>query len=294
MQQEDYSMMPKFELESLEQLKSGNWPNKLKLNLNHQNMGDEGAKAIADLLKSGNCPTGFETNLEYNQISDEGAKAIIDALQSGKCPLELKIKLQGNKLSQAYLTEIDYLLEKNNLKHHAMAYLKSLRIKRKSQHSFSKVLPIKLQEYIDFLVPAPPFNAEKMTDSTMCTRINNEIDLMYHKQHNAIIQRQAAIEQDKEILLTSTVSFGAVGVIMNGIMGATVGVALGLAFPIALGATASVIDYCRKYGENETFIDPTPGMFSSLLSCSSSMFKRYCADEKVEMLNDIEMYIRIK
>lgn len=50
---------------ALEQLWSGNCPDGLKIDLYNNNIGDEGAKAIAEALQSGKCPVGLNINLNY-------------------------------------------------------------------------------------------------------------------------------------------------------------------------------------------------------------------------------------
>ncbi|CAE7941950.1 NLRC3, partial [Symbiodinium necroappetens] len=62
------------------------------VNLESNDIGDEGAKALADALKS-NC-TVTHVNLEFNMIGGQGAKAFADALKSN-CTVT-DVNLYGN------------------------------------------------------------------------------------------------------------------------------------------------------------------------------------------------------
>ena len=79
-------------------LTSGQCPKGLKLNIERNNIGYEGAKVLASALASGNCQEGLVLNLKNNSIGDEGAKVLATALASGNCPEGLVLNLEDNEI----------------------------------------------------------------------------------------------------------------------------------------------------------------------------------------------------
>jgi hypothetical protein len=90
--------------EALKKLKSENCPAGLRLNLGWNDIGNEGAKALAYALKSGNCPSGLHLVLCSNGITDLGAQALADAVNTGNCRFGTKIDLKKNEYDIAELS----------------------------------------------------------------------------------------------------------------------------------------------------------------------------------------------
>src|ERR1700729_2155198 len=80
--------------------------------LSDNQIGDEGAKAIADALKVNNNITDID--LAYNQIGTEGAKAIADALKVNHTITN--VYLFGNQIGDEGAKAIADILEENRLK----------------------------------------------------------------------------------------------------------------------------------------------------------------------------------
>ena len=84
--------------EAINLIQSGRAPQGLNINLWNNDIGVEGARAIATAIQSGRAPQGLNINLGYNDIGVEGARAIATAIQSGRAPQGLSINLQFNKI----------------------------------------------------------------------------------------------------------------------------------------------------------------------------------------------------
>ena len=95
-------------------LASGNCPSGLHLNLCSNRISDEGAQAIAEALSSGHCPSGLLVDLIVNEIGDEGAQALAEALASGSCPSELLLNLCDNRISDESAQVLASALELGN------------------------------------------------------------------------------------------------------------------------------------------------------------------------------------
>jgi hypothetical protein len=70
------------------------------------NIGDEGATALAQVLSSGQAPQGLTLYLYANNIGDEGATALAQALSSGQAPQCLTLILAGNKIGHEGATAL--------------------------------------------------------------------------------------------------------------------------------------------------------------------------------------------
>lgn len=72
-------------------------PNELKLNLQHNKIGDLGSKYLAHALKK-HTPTLLHISLDCNEISHHGAKSLAAMLQCGHMPKGLKLSLNNNRI----------------------------------------------------------------------------------------------------------------------------------------------------------------------------------------------------
>ena len=68
--------------------------------LNGNQIGDDGAKALAAAFAEGAMPKLEKLYLEYNQIGDDGAVALAEAVGKGALPELKELYLERNKLSQ--------------------------------------------------------------------------------------------------------------------------------------------------------------------------------------------------
>jgi Ran GTPase-activating protein (RanGAP) involved in mRNA processing and transport len=95
-------------------LESGNCPANLTLNLTDNNLGPEGAVALATALQSKKCPEHLTLNLTGNNLGPKGAEELAAALQSGNCPEHLTLNLAGNNLGPQGVTALATALQSGN------------------------------------------------------------------------------------------------------------------------------------------------------------------------------------
>ena len=93
---------------------SGHCPAALNLTLGFNQIGQEGAKSLAEALNSGQCPPGLTLDLAVNQIGTEGAKNLAEALKLGQCPLELTLSLGVNKIEAEGIKALEQALVTGN------------------------------------------------------------------------------------------------------------------------------------------------------------------------------------
>ena len=79
-------------------LKNATLPPGFSLNLWDNLIGDEGAKAIAETLEKATLLPGFSLDLEFNFIGDEGAQAIAAALEKATLPSGFGLNLGYNNI----------------------------------------------------------------------------------------------------------------------------------------------------------------------------------------------------
>ena len=78
-------------------------------------VGDSGAKAIGEALKCSTRKSGVTINLDCNQIGDEGAEAMANGIRNNVCRITPKIHWQGNRITKEIGAKIDQAVVDNGL-----------------------------------------------------------------------------------------------------------------------------------------------------------------------------------